>query len=141
MPQILDPFSGFCNPDKGLPMKYFHVMTGKNPPKATGRVRRAFAANVRALVDVRFAGSTNKPKSLAVTAGISLSSVQRALSGETSPTPDTVEAIADALHVDPHKLIQPTNHDQVKIANPTQAFWNHVSNVVSIVDYLKKTGD
>jgi hypothetical protein len=98
--------------------EYFSDMTGKKPPKATGRVRRAFAQNVRGLLDDRFSGSANKPKALSVLAGISLSSVQRAVSGETSPTLDTVEAIADALQIEPHKLIQPANHDTVKIGGP-----------------------
>jgi transcriptional regulator with XRE-family HTH domain len=80
-------------------------MTGKTT-KVSGAVRRAFADNVTRVLNVRFPLSPNKPKALATAAGISLSSVQRALSGHTAPTLDTVEAISTALRVDPAELIR-----------------------------------
>lgn len=107
---ILDPNSGLCNPLTGLDFNYFCRMTGKKAPKSNGRLKSAFADNVKLLMDTRYPLSPNKPRSLAKDAGISLSSVQRAISGETAPTLDTVEAIADALRVDATYLI--TNHNQ-----------------------------
>lgn len=80
-------------------------MTGKKI-KVNGLVRRAFADNVHRLMALRYPLSANKPKSLAAAAGISLSSVQRAISGETAPTLDTVEAISIALRVAPHDLLR-----------------------------------
>ena len=81
-------------------------MTGKKT-KVNGVVRRAFADNVNRLLLSRFPLSANRPKALAVAAGISLSSVQRAISGETAPTLDTVEAISVALRVTPSTLLLP----------------------------------
>lgn len=57
------------------------------------------------MMEVAYPLSRNKPMSLARAAGISLSSVQRAISGETAPTLDTVEAISIALRVDPSDLL------------------------------------
>ena len=79
-------------------------MTGKKT-KVNGIIRRAFAENVNRLLVTRFPLSANRPKSLAKAAGISLSSVQRAISGETAPTLDTVEAIATALRVEAFELL------------------------------------
>jgi len=75
-------------------------MTGKKPPKSTGNLKRVFAANVKALMEQRFPLSPNKPKAMANAVGITLSSVQRVLSGETAPTLDTVEAISEQMKVD-----------------------------------------
>lgn len=94
------------DPPKGFERSYLFSMTGKKP-KSPGIVRRAFAENVHRLMSVRFPLSPNKPKNLAAVAGISLSSVQRAISGETAPTLDTVEVIAMALRVSPSDLLRP----------------------------------
>lgn len=80
-------------------------MTGKKAPKVSGNLRRTFAENVKKMMEVAYPLSRNKPMSLARAAGISLSSVQRAISGETAPTLDTVEAISIALRVDPSDLL------------------------------------
>ena len=101
-------------------MKYSSNMTGKKAPKANGKVCRTFAAHVRELLDVRFKGDPNKPKALSIAASISLSSVQRAISGDAAPTLDTVEAIASALRVDPYKLVQARNHGPAEVASPTR---------------------
>ena len=101
-------------------MKYSSKMTGKKAPKVDGNVRRTFAKHVRELLDARYKDDPNKPKALTTAAGISLSSVQRALSGETAPTLDTVEAMAGALRVEPYRLIQARNNGPVEVANPTR---------------------
>jgi transcriptional regulator with XRE-family HTH domain len=93
-------------------------MTGRKAPKVDGNVRKTFAKHVRELLDVRFKDDPNKPKSLSKAAGISLSSVQRALSGDTAPTLDTVEAIASALRVEPHRLIHDRGNDSVEVLSP-----------------------
>lgn len=87
-------------------MKYIFLMTGKRIPKAGGKLKRSFAENVRSMMDAVYSTSSNKPKSLTKDAGISLSSVQRALSGETAPNLDTVEAIAEAFRVQPNELLR-----------------------------------
>lgn len=104
MNEILNPFSGLCNPFLGQNSLYLDFMTGKKV-KVSGEVRRVFAENVMRLMFDRFPLSTNRYKALALAAGISLSSVQRATSGETAPNLDTVEAIAAALKVSPSSLL------------------------------------
>jgi DNA-binding phage protein len=80
-------------------------MAERNAPKVDGTTRDVFSKNVRHLMDERYSTSQNKPMSLAKDAGISLSSVQRALSGETASNLDTLEAIAFALDVAPAELL------------------------------------
>ena len=80
-------------------------MTGKKAPKVSGNLRRTFAENVKQMMEVAYPLSRNKPMSLARAAGISLSSVQRATSGETAPNLDTVEAIATALRITAYQLM------------------------------------
>lgn len=92
----------------GLKMIYFYEMTGKKP-RGPGELKRTFAENVRRLMDQKYILSPNKPKSLAMDAGITLSSVQRALGGETSPTLDTVEVIASALDAKPESMLVKKN--------------------------------
>ena len=74
-------------------------MTGKRPPKSSGNLKRVFALNVKDLMESRFKLSPNKPMAMAKTVGITLSSIQRVLSGESAPTLDTVEAIAERMKV------------------------------------------
>lgn len=105
MTAILDPNLGLCNPPLGLAKKYSFAMTGKKAPKVDGNARKTFADNAKRLMEARYQLSSNKPKALANEAGISLSSVQRAISGDTAPTLDTVEAIANALRVSPSSLL------------------------------------
>jgi transcriptional regulator with XRE-family HTH domain len=87
-------------------MKYSCGMAGAKKTKVSGHVRRAFAENVKTAMEALFATSPNKPKSLASAAGISLSSAQRAISGEVAPNLDTVEAIAGALKIRPSELLE-----------------------------------
>lgn len=98
--RTINPSSGFCNPQKGLEVKYILKMAGKRTPKSSGHLKRVFAENVRELMELRFEHSTNKPMAMAKTVGITLSSVQRVIGGETAPTLDTVEAIAEKLKVE-----------------------------------------
>lgn len=99
-------------------MKYCYDMTGKKAPKVNGAVRKAFAKHVRELLASKYKDSPNKPMALANDAGISLSSVQRAISGDAAPTLDTVEAIACALRVEPYRLIQTRNNGPAEAVNP-----------------------
>jgi transcriptional regulator with XRE-family HTH domain len=79
-------------------------MTGKKT-KVAGIVRKTFALNVLRMMNERYAQSGNKAMSLAKDAGVSMSSIQRAIGGETAPNLDTVEAIAAALRVKPEYLL------------------------------------
>lgn len=79
-------------------------MTGKKV-KAAGVARRIFSENVRRLMEVHFRESPNKPKALALAAGVTLSTIQRALSEENAQTLDTVEAIALAFKLQPHQML------------------------------------
>lgn len=79
-------------------------MTGKKI-KVAGDARATFADNLKRLIAVHYATSTNKPKSLASDAGVTLSTVQRALSAETAPTLDTVEAISKAFGLEPYQTL------------------------------------
>ena len=79
-------------------------MTGKNV-KVQGIAKSIFADNIRRLMDERYSLSSNKPKSLAVDAGVTLSTIQRVLSEENAPTLDTVEAISGAFGLSPYQLL------------------------------------
>lgn len=57
------------------------------------------------MMDVKYEGSRNKPRSLSNASGLSFSSIQRAISGETAPNLDTVEAIANAFNVNVVELL------------------------------------
>lgn len=106
MRQIINPFTGLCNPLLGASYRYSSSMTGKKI-KAKGIARAVFAQNVKQLMELRYPLGRNKPKSLAIEAGVSLSTVQRAIGGETAPTLDTVEAIADVFKISPARMLQP----------------------------------
>lgn len=104
MTHILNPSSGLCNPEKGLSFSYPCNMSGKsNKPIGTKKI--ALAANVKSLMDMAYAESRNRPKDLAKNAGISLSSVQCAISGETAPTLDTLEALAHVFDLSIGELV------------------------------------
>lgn len=117
MPTILDPFSGLRNPPLGIDREYSIPMTGKKP-KVRGLAKAVFAQNVKHLLEKHYPNSRNRPRSLADDAGISLSSVQRALSGETAPTLDTLEAIAGVFKVTFSQLLEPGFGNSEKIEAP-----------------------
>jgi hypothetical protein len=103
----MDPFSGFCNPllgsDHPLPSKY---MNGKKKtPKVAGIMRHVLARNVRKLMEHHFSESSNRPKSLAKAAGLSLSTVQRMIAAENGASLDNIESVALALQVSPYQLL------------------------------------
>lgn len=77
-------------------------------------MRSVLAANVRRLMEHHFAGDRNQPKSLAKKAGITLSSVQRALSAENAATLDTIESLALAFDLSVYQLLAP----EIDPANP-----------------------
>ena len=79
-------------------------MTGKKV-KVAEVARGIFASNVKRLMEVRFSESPNKPRALAVLSGVTLSTIQRALSAENASTLDTVEAIATAFNLLPHQML------------------------------------
>lgn len=78
-----------------------------NPPshRPPGTMRAVVADNIKRRMEVCFEQSTNRPKSLAKEAGMSLSSIQRILSTEQAPTTDALEKIAIALDVAPYQLL------------------------------------
>lgn len=63
------------------------------------------ARNVKSLMDEKYAASKNRPMALSKEAHISLSSVQRALSGETAPNLDTLEALAGVFQITIGELV------------------------------------
>lgn len=81
-------------------------MTRTKPTLSKGDYKKIFAESVKDLMEIKYETSSNKPKALAKDAGISLSSVQRAISGETAPNLDTVEAIVNALGSSPATMLQ-----------------------------------
>lgn len=81
-------------------------MTRTKPTLSKGDYKKIFAESVKAMMGIKYESSSNKPKALAKDAGISLSSVQRAISGETAPNLDTVEAIVNALGSTPATMLQ-----------------------------------
>lgn len=112
MATILNPSSGLCNPEKGFGFPYPHHMSGKTvKPIRTKKV--SLAANVKRLMDVKYESSRNRPMSLAKDATVSLSSVQRAISGETAPTLDTLEAFAEVFSLTIGELVDGKEKDGV----------------------------
>lgn len=86
----------------------------KKTPKVPGFMRVVLARNVRKLMDLHFRESTNRPKSLALAAHVSLSTVQRILSAETGATVDNIEAVASAFQMSAYQLLIP----EVNAGNP-----------------------
>lgn len=94
------PAVGFCD---AIP---FADMAEKvKRPKIGGVMRGILAANIRYLMDVRFAASGNRPMALAKRAGISLSSVQRIVACDVGASIDNIEAIAAALGQPVYRLL------------------------------------
>lgn len=70
--------------------------------------RAVLARNVKEMMNRRYAGSRNRPKSLAEDAGVTLSTVQRVLSCELGTSIDTIEALAAAFDTQPYQLLLPS---------------------------------
>lgn len=77
-------------------------------------MRAVLASNLAALMAREFAANDNKPMALSKAASLSLSSVQRTLTGEVGASIDTIERLALALGVSPYQLILP----ELDIENP-----------------------
>ena len=100
-------------------MKNGERMTRTNPTLSKGDYKKIFAESVKILMEIKYKASSNKPKALAKDAGISLSSVQRAISGETAPNLDTVEAIVNALGSNPAAMLQKESTSLHNVAGQT----------------------
>lgn len=75
--------------------------------KVPGLMREIVKANVRALMNLAYKESRNRPRALAKDAGLSLSSVQRILDATTGASIDNLEAVASALDVSLYQLMLP----------------------------------
>lgn len=82
--------------------------------KVPGIMRAVLAENVRALMEREFQEVDNKVLALAKRAGLSLSSVQRTLAGDTGASIDTIERLSVALGVSPYQLLLP----ELDVLNP-----------------------
>lgn len=84
-------------------------MTGKKKtPKVAGFMRAVFADNVQKLMLHHYRDSANRPKALAMAAGVSLSTVQRILAGASGATLDNVESVAGAFHLSAYQIMVPS---------------------------------
>ena len=96
----------------------------KNPKVPASAARGVLAQNVHNLMRRSFKESANMPLALAKAAKISLSSVQRMLSGETGATLDNIHAVAEVLDVAIYQLLipylNPNNPQVVKGASPAE---------------------
>lgn len=84
---------------------------GKRPPSiAAMRLRRLLAANLRALIDqqyplARYPGKSEQERAFAKDAGVSWSTVQRALDPENGKTIDILADLASSLEIPAMDLI------------------------------------
>lgn len=96
----------------------------KKPKVPAAAMRVVLAENVHNLMRLSFKEKGNKPLALSKAAGISLSSVQRMLSGETGATLDNIHAVAEVLDVAMYQLfipyLDPGNPQVVKGASPAE---------------------
>jgi AraC-like DNA-binding protein len=70
-------------------------------------MREVLADNLRRLMDHHYRESTNRPKTLAKDAGVSLSTVQRILARETGATLDNIESLAGVFHLSAYQILVP----------------------------------
>lgn len=70
-------------------------------------MRRVLARNISRLMEERYRDHRNKPMALAKDAGVTLSTVQRTLSGITGASVDTLEVFARVFSVQPFELLIP----------------------------------
>lgn len=71
-------------------------------------MRAILARNVRDLMDLHYAQSSNRPKSLAKDAGLALSTIQRVIAGATGASLDNIEMIASAFDLSAYQLLIPS---------------------------------
>jgi len=87
-------------------------------------MRNVLSENVNALMRLHFKESANRPLALAKAARLSLSTVQRMLSGETGATLDNINAVAEVLDVAVYQLLvpylDPVNPQVIKGASPAE---------------------
>lgn len=77
-------------------------------------MRSVLAENVELLMNRHFQLKSNKPKSLAEEAKVSLSTVQRIIAAEVGASLDNIEAIAGAFGLSAYQLLIPN----LNIENP-----------------------
>lgn len=82
--------------------------------KIPGFMRTVLAANLKRLLEHHYRTSPNRPKSLSVDAGVTLSTIQRVMKCEVGASLDTLESIADALHIQVYQLLVP----EIDVGNP-----------------------
>lgn len=70
-------------------------------------MRTVLAENVAKLMAVAYKGQPNKPKALSIDAGVSLSTVQRILSGASGATLDNIEQIAAVFDLSTYQILIP----------------------------------
>jgi len=70
-------------------------------------MREVLAQNINRLMEQRYKESSNRPRALAVDAGVSLSTVQRTLSREAGASVDTVESFAKVFGLQAYQLLMP----------------------------------
>lgn len=76
-------------------------------PEPPTYARLVFRDNVETLMRYRFRDEDNQPLALAKAAGVTLSSVQRVLSGNTNTKVDTVSKLADAFGLSVYQMFLP----------------------------------
>lgn len=75
--------------------------------KVAGFSRSILAANLRALIDIKYASASNKPKAVSADSGIALSTVQRILDKDVGPSLDNIEALAGVFDLTVYQLLIP----------------------------------
>jgi len=139
METILDPSSGLCNPEKGFDFPYASEMNGKTiKPIRTKKV--ALAENIKHLMESKYLLSQNKPKSLSKDASVSLSSVQRALSGETAPTLDTLEAFAEVFNLTIGELVDGNSSSRVQQITPPGIRGERAKSIFDLLSRMDESG-
>lgn len=115
------PNFGIIQPALGADAKISSRLMGRTPkiPKPKSIMRGVIAANVRALMDLKYRDiekKTNRVKKLAEEANIGHGSIQRILDGEVGASIDLIENLALALDVSVYQLVLPnldTSNPQV----------------------------
>jgi transcriptional regulator with XRE-family HTH domain len=79
----------------------------KKTPKVAGFMRAVLAGNIRNLIERDFRERSNKPRSLAKDAGVSLSTIQRILKQDVGASLDNIEAIAAVFDLSVYQLLVP----------------------------------
>lgn len=79
----------------------------KKTPKVPGFMRHILADNAKKLMALHYRDSPNKPMALAKDAGLSLSTVQRILAGQTGATLDNIESLAAAFQASAYQMLIP----------------------------------